>query len=35
MMKLRTPHAAGSVIIGAALIVRVYADLNKETLSWS
>ena len=31
---LRTP-SDGGVIISAALIVRVYADLNKEMRSWS
>ena len=35
MIYLPTPYAAGSVIIGAALIVRVYADSNKETRPWS
>ena len=32
---LRTLYADGGVIINAALIVRVYADSNKETRPWS
>jgi len=32
---LRTLYADGGVVISAALIVRIYADLNKEMRSWS
>ena len=33
--EFRHPHADGRVTIGALLIVRVCADLNKEARSWS